>query len=178
MAAEIKNQAKELFELTEEKQRLFTDFYYAAKPWKKERRIIVKAEHTTKGENPRFIVSNLPGKPKSLYDERYCARGDMENRIKEQQLDLFADRTSCTNWWANNFRLMLSGFAYTLLVAIRNVALKNTKLAKAQCGTIRLKLFKIGAVIIRNSRKVKFLLSSSYPYQNLFINIANRLFAS
>ena len=178
LAVYIKKEAKELFESTGEKQRLFAEFYYGAKSWRKERRIIVKAEHTIKGENTRFIVTNLSGKPEYLYDDRYCPRGDMENRIKEQQLDLFADRTSCTTWWANNFRLMLSGFAYTLLVAIKNFALKNTKLAKAQCGTIRLKLFKIGAVIIRNSRKVKFLLSSSYPYQDLFINIANRLFAS
>lgn len=178
LALDIKKEAKKLFESTGEKQRLFAEFYYGAKSWRKERRIIVKAEHTSKGENPRFIVTNLSGTPTYLYDDKYCPRGDMENRIKEQQLDLFADRTSCTNWWANNFRLMLSGFAYTLLVAIRNFALKNTKLAQAQCGTIRLKLFKIGAVIIRNSRKVKFLLSSSYPYQDLFINIANRLFAS
>ncbi len=99
----------------------------------------------------------------------------MENRIKEQQLDLFADRTSCHIWWPNQLRLLLSGCAYILISAIRRTALKNTELAKAQCGTIRLKLFKIGAVIIRNTRKIKFFLSSAYPYQNLFINITKKL---
>jgi hypothetical protein len=178
MITKVKAQAKELFEETGEKQRLFTEFYYAAKTWTKQRKVIAKAEHTAKGENPRFIVTNLPGEAQYLYDEIYCARGDMENRIKEQQLDLFADRTSCHKWWANNFRLMLSSFAYTLLVAIKNIALKGTELSRALCGTIRLKLFKIGTVIIRNTRKVKFLLSSSYPYQDLFIKIANKLFAS
>ena len=99
----------------------------------------------------------------------------MENRIKEQQLDLFADRTSCTKWWANQFRLMLSGLAYLLLEAIRRLGLKGTELAQAQCGTIRLKLLKIGAVIRRNSRRVYFHLSSACPYRGLFFRVAHRL---
>ena len=99
----------------------------------------------------------------------------MENRIKEQQLDLFADRTSCSDWWANNFRLLLSGCAYVLTSVIRRLFLKGTVLAKAQCGTIRLKLLKIGAVIIKNTRRIKFLLSSSYPYQDLFRKIHYKL---
>ena len=98
----------------------------------------------------------------------------MENRIKEQQLDLFADRTSCHSWWANQFRLLLSSLAYILLEQIR-VNLVGTELARAQAGTIRLKLLKIGAVILRNSRRIRFLLSSAYPYKLLFQKIAERL---
>lgn len=172
---DIRTKAAEEFNLTQEKQKLFAEFKYGAGTWKYERRIIVKAEHTTKGPNPRFIVTNLEGNPQMLYEELYCARGDMENRIKEQQLDLFADRTSCHNWWPNQFRLLLSGCAYVLISALRRTILKGTELAKAQCNTIRLKLCKIGGIVIRNTRKVKFFLSSSYPYQNLFINITQRL---
>ncbi len=172
---EIRSKASEDFEKTQEKQKLFGEFNYAAKTWKANRKIIVKAEHTDKGANPRFIVTNQTGDPQTLYEDVYCARGDMENRIKEQQLDLFADRTSCHDWWPNQFRLLLSGCAYVLISALRRTILKGTALAKAQCGTIRLKLFKIGAVIIRNTRKVKFFFSSAYPFQKLFTNIAQKL---
>lgn len=108
----------------------------------------------------------------------YCARGEMENRIKEQQMDLFADRTSCTDWWPNQFRLMLSSLAYVLVENLRRVYLEGTELAQAQAGTIRLKLLKIGAVITRNTRRVQFLLSSNYPFQDLFTKIAARLVPS
>ena len=118
-----------------------------------------------KGANPRYIVTNLPGEAKHLYEKLYCARGDMENRIKEQQLDLFADRTSAHKWWANQFRLLLASLAYILLETIRRVGLKGTELARAQAGTIRLKLLKIGAVIIRNTRRVHLMLASFYPFQ-------------
>lgn len=171
----IQTQAVEQFEQTQEKQKLFDELSYAAKSWNKERKIIVKAEYSVRGANTRFIVTNLSGTPQKLYENGYCGRGDMENRIKEQQLDLFADRTSCHDWWANNFRLLLSGCAYVLMSALRRMILKGTELAKAQCGTIRLKLFKIGAVIIRNTRTIKFLLSSAYPYKDLFMKIAARL---
>ena len=167
--------AKEQYEEKEEKQKLFGEFKYSAKTWNKDRRIIVKAEYLEKGPNPRFIITNLEGDPKELYEKTYCARGDIENRIKEQQLDLFADRTSCHNWCANQFRLMLSSCAYILISQIRRIALQATEFANAQCGTIRLKLFKIGAVIIRNTRRIKFLLSNYYPYQDLFMLISNRL---
>ena len=168
--------AKKTYEESQEKQRLFCDFHYAAKTWKKrERRIIVKAEYTEKGANTRFIITTLDGEPQALYDEIYCARGEMENRIKEQQMDLFADRTSCTDWWANQFRLMLSSFAYVLVETLRRVYLEGTELAQAQVGTIRLKLLKIGAVIIRNTRRVQFLLASHYPFQDLFVKLAARL---
>jgi hypothetical protein len=99
----------------------------------------------------------------------------MENRIKEQQLDLFADRTSCTAWWPNQLRLLLSSAAYCLVEALRRLALHGTELAQATCGTIRLKLFKIGAVILRNTRRIRFLLASSYPYPALFFKVAARL---
>jgi Transposase DDE domain group 1 len=163
------------FELTGQKQRLFAELSYAARSWKQERRVIAKAEHTALGANPRYIVTNLPGEPQSLYEKTYCARGEMENRIKEQQLYLFADRTSCMNWLPNQLRLLLSSMAYCLLEAIRSLALKNTQLARARCDTIRLRLLKIGAVIIRNTRRVKFLLSSAYPLQSLFLEVSKRL---
>lgn len=99
----------------------------------------------------------------------------MENRIKEQQLDLFADRTSCSKWWPNHLRLMLSSFAYILVEYIRENLLYATELAKAQVHTIRIKIFKIGGVIIRNTRAIKFLLSSSYPYQELWNKILGRM---
>ena len=101
------------------------------------------------------MVTSLEGDAQALYDRLYCARGDMENRIKEQQLDLFADRTSCHHWWANQFRLLLASLAYTLIETIRRVGLKGTELARAYVGTIRLKLFKIAAVILINTRRVE-----------------------
>lgn len=171
----LRKEAEAQYEHTQIKQRLFAEFQYAAKSWKTKRRIIIKAEHTSKGSNPRFIVTNLSGESQFLYDEVYCARGDMENRIKEQQLDLFADRTSCHAWWPNQFRLLLSSAAYVLLSTLRRTLLQGAKLAKAQCGTIRLKLIKIGAVIIRNTRRIQFLLSTTYPNQDLFIKIAQKL---
>lgn len=174
-ASELMASAKEGFEKTGEKQRLFSEFQYAAETWKNERKIIVKAEHNSKGENPRFLCTNLQGNPQSLYEEVYCARGDMENRIKDQQLYLFADRTSCTTWNANQFRLLLSGIAYTLIYAIKRIGLKGTKLESARCDSIRLKLLKIGAVIIRNTRRVRFLLASAFPYEDVFRKAAARM---
>jgi hypothetical protein len=163
------------FEQTQVKQRDFIDFYYGAQSWNKQRHIIAKLELTDKGTNTRFIVTNLSGEAQALYDNIYCARGEMENRIKEQQLGLFADRTSAHDWWANQFRLLLSSLAYLLLEGIRRIALKGTELAKAQATTIRLKLLKIGAVILRNTRRIRFLLSSHYPHQDLFKLVTIRL---
>jgi hypothetical protein len=175
MAQPWLEQAKEGFEQTQLKQRLFGEFKYAAKTWKNELRVIARIEHMAKGSNPRYIVTNLPGDGQYLYEQVYCARGDMENRIKEQQLDLFADRTSCHKWWPNQFRLLLASLAYILIETIRRVGLKGTKLARAQAGTIRLKLLKIGAVIIKNTRRVKMMLASSYPYKAIFRLAASRL---
>jgi hypothetical protein len=115
------------------------------------------------------------GNPEDLCDKIYCQRGDMENRIKEQQLELFADRTSCHKWWPNQLRLLLSSLAYTLIEYIRDKLLQGTELATAQVGTIRLKLFKIGASIIRNTRSIKFLLSSAYPYQDIWNHVMQKL---
>jgi hypothetical protein len=148
---------------------------YAAGTWSKERRVIVKAEHTEKGSNPRFVVTNLQGAPQSLYDDIYCARGEMENRIKEQQLYLFADRTSCHEFYANQFRLLLSSFAYVLFEALRREFLADTPLDRAQVSTIRLKLLKVAARVVVSVRRIVFHLSSSYPYQSLFAQIAGAL---
>ena len=160
-------EAEEAFQTTSEKQRLFTEFDYAAASWDRERRVIGKAEYTRQGANPRFLATNLDGDPQTLYDERYCPRGDMENRIKEQQLMLFADRTSCSSLLANQFRLLLSGFAYTLLKGLRRLALSDTELSRAQSDTLRQKLVKIAARVTVSARRVLFQLPSSCPYRPL-----------
>jgi len=150
------------------KVRLFSRFKYKAKTWDKKRRVIAKAEYSDRGANPRYVLTNLEGCSQSLYDDIYCARGEMENRIKEQQLGLFSDRTSCHAWWANQFRLLLSSAVYVLLEALRRIGLKGTELARAQVGTIRLRLLKIGTIITRNTRRIRLWFSSSFPLQELF----------
>jgi hypothetical protein len=175
LTADLQREAQACYAEFGTKVRWFTDFDYAAGTWDHPRRVIAKIEHTHKGINPRYVVTNLQGDGQALYDRLYCARGAMENRIKEQQLDLFADRTSCHRWWPNQFRLLLSSLAYMLLEAIRRLTLQGTELARAYVGTIRLKLLKIGAVILRNTRRVRFLLSSAYPHQRLFRTVAARL---
>lgn len=163
----LQKAAKE-HESTGHKQRHFAELRYAAGTWDKERRVIGKAEYGDKGANPRFVLTTLQGEGQQLYEEVYCARGEMENRIKEQQLDLFAGRTSCHGWWANQLRLLLSSCAYTLVEAIRRLGLQGTSMAKAQSATIRLKLLKVGAVVLRNTRRVQLLWSSSFPNQDIF----------
>lgn len=175
ISAELHEEAETAYRKSKEKQRLFASISYGAATWDRERRVIVKAEHSRRGSNPRYVVTNLPGNEQDLYDKLYCARGDMENRIKEQQLYLFADRTSCHHWWPNQFRLLLSSIAYVLLEAIRRQYLVNTELARGQVETIRLRLLKIGAVIVRNTRRIRVLLSSSYPYKDLFARVATSL---
>jgi hypothetical protein len=175
LTAQLQRDAQDCHAELGTKVRWFTDVHYAAGSWNRKRRVIAKIEHTGKGSNPRYVVTNLSGDGKALYEKLYCARGEMENRIKEQQLDLFADRTSCHRWWPNQFRLLLSSLAYMLLEAIRRLALQGTELANAYVGTLRLKLLKIGAVILRNTRRVRFLLSSAYPHQRLFLQVAARL---
>jgi hypothetical protein len=167
--------AERQFRRTGQPQRVFGSFSYRAGTWDRPRRVIVKAEHTAKGTNPRFVVVNVPGDPQELYEEVYCQRGDMENRIKEQQLDLFADRTSCHRLLANQFRLLLSSAAYVLVQALRRLALGGTDLARAQVGTIRLKLFKVAARVKVSVRRVVFHLASSYPYQGVFREVFARL---
>jgi hypothetical protein len=166
--------AQALYELNGRKQQLFSEFRYAARSWSRERRVIVKAEHNAKGANPRFVVTSLQQRAEYIYRKAYCARGDMENRIKEQQL-LFSGRTSCHQWWSNQFRLLLAGLAYTLVERMRHLALARTSFAKAQVDTIRLKLLKIGGVVLRNTRRVRLMLSSAYPYKAVFVEAATTL---
>jgi len=167
--------AKQSARFSELPLRYFKELTYAAGSWKGQRRVIAKIEHLSKGANPRFIVTNLKGPGQRLYERVYCARGEMENRIKEQQLGLFADRTSCQAWWANQCRLLLASAAYVLMERLRAQALQGTQLARAQVTTIRLKLLKIGAVVLRNTRRVQLLFSSAYPLQRLFTQIVARL---
>jgi hypothetical protein len=169
--------AQRQFRETGQPQRVFGSFSYAAGTWDRPRRVIVKAEHTARGANPRFVVVNVPGDPQELYEDVYCQRGEIENRIKEQQLDLFADRTSCHRFLANQFRLLLSSAAYVLVQALRRMALAGTELAEAQAGTIRLKLFKVAARVVVTARRVVFHLASSYPYQALFRAVYARVMA-
>jgi Transposase DDE domain group 1 len=178
MAEPFMEQAKRQYEETRQKQRIFTELDYAAESWERRRRVIHKAEHNSHGDNPRFIVTNLDEEAQHLYDNVYCARGEMENRIKEQQLDLFAGRTSCHHFAANQFRLLLSSFAYTLIQTLRCTALQGTELAKAQAGTIRTKLLKIGAVVTASLRRIVLQMSSAYPLKELFRQVVNRLVMS
>jgi hypothetical protein len=175
-------QAQQQYEATKAPARVFTEFFYATKEtWSRERRVIAKAEHLDKGGNPRFVVTTL-SQPEvaaqELYEKIYCARGECpENRIKEQQLDLFADRTSTGKMWSNQLRLYFSSIAYVLLQTLRRTALAGTDLEKAQCGTIRRKLLKIGAQIRVTVRKVWVSLSSGYPHAALFNQVLSKLSA-
>jgi hypothetical protein len=152
--------------------RRFKDFTWSTREsWSRKRRVIGKAEWTRGEANPRFIVTSL-GKDEvsgqALYEDVYCARGDMENRIKECQADLFADTTPPATMRANQLRLWLASFAYVLMCALRRIALAGTELARATCGSIRLKLLKIGAQVTVSVRRVKIAFASSYPLQRLF----------
>jgi hypothetical protein len=149
--------------------RRFKDFLWATRDsWSRRRRVVGKAEHTPKGSNPRFVVTSLTQQDhdaRALYEDVYCARGEMENRIKECQLDLFADRTSTATMGANQLRLWFASIAYVLLEGVRRIGLKTTKLADATCGSIRLKLLKIGALVRISVRRVKVAMASSHPRQ-------------
>ena len=175
LAEPFMDAAKKAFDETDEKQRDFHEIRYAAETWDHERRVIVKAEHLRLGPNSRFVVTNLDDQPEVIYDQRYVGRADMENRIKEQQLSLFADRTSCHKFLANQFRLLLASAAYVLIEYLRRIGLEGTELANAQVTTIRLKLFKVAARITTSVRRVVLYLSSAYPYQQLFTRLVARL---
>jgi hypothetical protein len=172
-------QAQQLQQESGQAARVFKDFRYRTrKSWSCERRVVGKAEYLAKGENPRFIVTSISSEEKdarTLYEDFYCARGDMENRIKEQQLGLFADRTSTAWMRSNQLRLYFSSFAYILMQRLRRLGLEGTELAQAQCDTIRLKLFKIGAQIEVTVRKVWISFSESCPYLGLFQRVFTRL---
>ncbi len=137
--------------------------------WSRQRRVVAKAEWTGGAANPRFVVTSLARtehEARHLYEQVYCARGDMENRIKECQLDLFADRTSANTMRANQLRLWFASMAYVLLCALRRIALRHTQFAKATCATIRLKLLKIGALVRISVRRIKIAMASACPHQN------------
>ncbi len=164
---------------TRRASRRYRDFRYRTRDsWDRSRRVIGKAEHLPKGSNPRFVVTSLAKDDytaRDLYEKLYCARGDMENRIKEQQLDLFADRTS-TSWMrSNQLRLWFSSVAYLLMSELRRIGLKGTELEHAQCSTIRTKLLKIGAVVSISVRRVWVRLASGYPYKDLLATILANL---
>ena len=151
--------------------RAYTEFRYRTlKSWSRQRRVVAKAEQIEGKENPRYLVTSLQGdewRPRELYEQLYCARGEMENRIKEQ-LSLFADRMSAETMRANQLRMYLSAAAYVLLETLRRLALKGTTMARAQAQTIRLRLLKIGAQIRCGVRRVRLSLSTGYPWQKLF----------
>lgn len=160
------------FEQTQTAARVFKDFTYRTrKTWSRERRVIGKAEHLDKGSNPRFVVTSLSLEAvtaQPLYEDFYCARGAVENRIKERKLFLFDTRTSCATMRANQVRLCLSTVAYILMRALREYGLQGTELAQAQCDTIRTRLFKIGAVVKVSVRRVLLSLSEAFPLQHVF----------
>ena len=183
LKAQIKKELKKAerqYRETGRAARFFKEFYYQTrKSWSRARRVVAKAEHLEKGENPRFVVTSLIPEEwpaQALYEQLYCARGDMENRIKEQ-LMLFSDRTSTAYLRSNQLRLYFSSVAYVLLQMLRRLGLEGTELAKAQCVTIRLKLLKIGALIRISVRKVGVSLAGGYPYVALFRQVHAKLCA-
>jgi Transposase DDE domain group 1 len=159
--------------------RRFKDFFYTTlDSWSRRRRVIAKAEWTGGEANPRFVVTSLKpieAEARALYEKVYCARGEMENRLKECQADLFADRTSTATMRANQLRLWFASFAYVLLCALRRIGLAHTQFADATCGTIRLKLLKLGALVTISARRIKFALASACPYANEWRLAAFRL---
>jgi hypothetical protein len=172
-------QARQEQERTGKAARVYKDFTYRTKKsWSRARRVIGKAEYLGKGANPRFVVTSLSAEEyeaRAVYEEEYCGRGDMENRIKEQQLCLFADRTSTSLMKSNQLRLWFSSIAYVLMNEFRVKVLAGTEMAKAQCSTIRLKLLKVGALVRVSVRRVVISLAECYPYQQLFHQVYQNL---
>jgi hypothetical protein len=180
--AQALDEARQAAQATGKPARVFRDFLWSTRDsWSRRRRVIGKAEWSRDEANPRFLVTSLtpdrwPGR--ALYEELYCARGDMENRIKECQLDLFADRTSAATMRANQLRLWFASFAYVLICALRRIGLAHTRLATATCGTIRTKLLKIGAQVRFSVRRVKVAMATACPYANEFALVYARLRAA
>jgi hypothetical protein len=172
MIADELDQARQQFETTKQPARIFAELRYQTREtWSRQRRVVAKAEYLAKGANPRFVVTSLSADDRAaqlLYEQDYCGRGEMENRIKEQQLHLFADRTSAGTMRANQLRLFFSSIAYALLNALRRLGLSGTELARAQCQTIRLKLLKVGALVRVTVRRVCVHLASGCPYAEVF----------
>lgn len=180
LAAELKA-AEEGYRQTGAAYRVFKEFTYQTRTsWSRERRVVGKAEHLAKGANPRFVVTSLSveqADARRLYEDIYCARGEMENRIKEQQLCLFADRTSTATMRANQLRLFFSSLAYVLVAAVRRLGLAQTAEPTLRCDTIRLKLFKIGAAVKVTARRIWITLSGGCPSRQLFSTVAQKLIA-
>jgi hypothetical protein len=175
-------EATEQWNRTGKPARVFAEFSYQTRKaknrgWNRERRVVAKAEHIDSKENPRFVVTSLNGEPwaaQALYEQLYCARGDMENRIKEQ-FSLFADRVSAETMRANQLRLYFSVMAYVLISGLRRLGLKATELAQAQVSTSRTKLLKIGAQVRISVRKVWISMASSYPWQRVYQQVWSNL---
>jgi hypothetical protein len=176
LSSDIEQESRALFETSHQKVRHFGQIEYAASTWPGPRRVVVKAEMTAKGYNPRFVVTNLPAddpaldSPERLYGF-YTDRGDVENRIKELKIDIRSGRTSCHRFMANQFRLMLHAAAFILLQALRGL-LQNTEGAQWQAGTLRNKLLKVGALVTESVRRIAITLPSSYPLQDLWKHLA------
>jgi hypothetical protein len=172
-------QAAQQFEQSKQACRVFAEMSYRTlDSWSRERRVVGKAEQLDKGPNPRFVVTSLAAETvaaQPLYEQEYCARGDMENRIKEQQLMLFANRVSCATMRANQLRLCLATVAYVLMRALRQYGLTQTELAAAQCDTLRVKLLKIGALVRVSVRRVWLSLSEAYPWREVFVQAWQQL---
>ena len=158
-----------------EKVRRYGDFRYAAKSWTVERRIIARVEAGPRGADSRFIITNLPGLPKMLYEKVYCARGQAENLIKAHKLHLASDRTSCRTATANQFRLLIHTAAYWLMLSLRRLAPRTSFWREAQFDTIRLCLIKIAGRVIEMVTRIKIALPSTFPYQVGFTNLAARI---
>jgi hypothetical protein len=175
-------QAAAKSERTGKPARCFKDFVWRTRSsWSRQRRVVAKAEWTQGEANPRFVVTSLTRaecKARYLYEKVYCARGDMENRIKECQLDLYADRTSTATMRANQLRLWFASMAYVLLCALRRIGLHETEYAKATCGTIRLKLLKIGALVRVSVRRIKVAMATACPAAQVWGLAASRLIAA
>jgi len=178
-------ESQKRFEASKEKSRCVDSFFYHAGSWKRPergkkrkkrvvRKIVVRSETGEKGTDNRYVVTNIKGSSKEIYED-YCARGEMENRIKDAKCHLFASRTSSIHWLANQFRMLLSSLAYTLVEGLRRFALEGTELATVELPTLRTKLFKIGAVIVRNTRRTVVKMAEGYPYKELFLSVAARL---
>jgi hypothetical protein len=163
------------YEAAGTKQRLIGDFAYAARSWPRERRVVARLEHDAHGANPRFVVTSLEGDATAQYERLYCARGEAENRIKEAQLDLFGRRASCSRFASNQLRLLFAALAYTLMINLRRLGLKGTELERACTATIRTRLLKIGAAVLRNTRRVRLFLASHHPLKHVFLSAARAL---
>lgn len=179
LVAKAQQRARRQFLRTGHKARVFTSVRYRArKRWTRSYRVVVKAEHHAQGPNVRFVITTLRGRPESVYDDCYVQRGEAsENSIKDLKRALKADRLSCSQFWANQFRLFLHAAAYILMYSLRRAA-QGTELAEAQMDTLRLKLLKIGARIESTARRIWFHLSSAYPWRGLWLLIARRLGAT